>query len=210
MISQKEWGFMKKSKEKTVSQILNEIRLHETMQGEITVSSIMKLLGDRTFGLALLFFALPSALPISAIPGIAFLFSIPIAFFSLELIFGRQTFWVPSFIGNKIIPNATVNKIVDSSIPYLQKIERFLKPRLDFMLTKTIDRLTGFLILIMSILLMLPIPFSNMIIAGILIIFSLGFITKDGLFIILGYIFSILYISSMYWLIFHTFKRLFH
>lgn len=199
-----------KTQEQPVSEILLEIKLHETFSSAITINNVIKLLGERTFGLALLFFALPSALPISAIPGISFIFSIPIAFFSLELIFGRQSLWVPNFIGNKNIKHTTIHSIVDKSVPYLKKIERFLKPRLDFMLYPITDRLSGIVIFIMSFLLMLPIPFSNMIIASILIIFSLGFIAKDGMFIILGLISALIYLSSMYWVIFRVLEGLFY
>jgi hypothetical protein len=69
--------------------------------------------------------------------------------------------------------------------------------------------INGSIIFCLAILLMLPIPFSNFIFAGLLIIFSLGLIEKDGLFLAIGYIGATLYISFIYVFIVAIIKHLF-
>ena len=61
--------------------------------------------------------------------------------------------------------------------------------------------LNGLVILVLALLLILPIPFSNFIFAIQLIVFSMGLIEKDGIFIVLGYTASLLYISLISWVI---------
>ena len=58
--------------------------------------------------------------------------------------------------------------------------------------------ITGIVIMMLALLLLLPIPFSNFIFAALIIIFSLGLIEKDGFFILCGYFAPILYFSVLY------------
>lgn len=192
--------------DKSASEILLDIAQNEKMHGFLTLKTVINLLGKRTFGLALLFFSLPSALPFSAIPGISFIFSLPIALFSLQLMFGRKNFWLPGFIANKKINHQTVVKTINKALPFLKKIERMVHPRLSFMSLPIMDRITGLIIFCMSLLLMLPIPLSNSIIGSIFIILSLGLIDKDGVFILIGYVTSILYFSFIIYVIFTSLK----
>ncbi|HRD70079.1 MAG TPA: exopolysaccharide biosynthesis protein [Legionella sp.] len=182
---------------------------NDKKSGQLTYQSILDRLGESAFGIALLFFALPSALPFAAIPGISFFFSIPIALFALQLIIGRKTLWLPKSVANRTVNKGTIAKVIHTSVPYLKKMEYLLKPRLPVMNSRFFEILNGFIIFCLSILLMLPIPFSNFILAFILIVFSLGLIEKDGVFIIVGYISTFVYISFVYVLIMAAIIKLF-
>lgn len=183
---------------KRSSDTLLEITNHEELKGELTYQCILRVLGDRAFGVALLFFALPSALPFSAIPGISFVFSAPIILFACQMIFARKTLWLPKIIAKRTIHQKTISKIIHTTVPWLIKIEYFLKPRWSFMTCRFMEIINGSVIFCLAILLILPIPLSNFIFAALLIIFSLGLIEKDGLFLVVGYIFTIIYISFIY------------
>ncbi|WP_251366282.1 exopolysaccharide biosynthesis protein [Coxiella-like endosymbiont of Rhipicephalus sanguineus] len=79
-----------KARNRRSSEIIEEITQDIKSNGKLTYQVISQKLGNRAFGLALLFFTIPSALPFSAIPGISFIFSFPIAIFALQLIFARK------------------------------------------------------------------------------------------------------------------------
>ncbi|KTC75680.1 Exopolysaccharide synthesis, ExoD [Legionella bozemanae] len=180
------------------SDILLELANHKDLQGELTYQHILQVLGERAFGIVLLFFALPSALPFSTVPGVSVVFSVPIALFACQMIFGRQTLWLPKIIATRTIHQKTISKVIHTTVPYLTKIEYFLKPRWFFMSYRLLEIITGIMIFCLAILLMLPIPLSNFIFALLLIIFSLGLIEKDGVLLIVGYIGTIVYISFMF------------
>jgi len=183
------------------SQKLLEIMHSNAMTKDICFDEIIKLLGTRAFGIALLFFSLPSALPFSAIPGVAFVFSVPIFFFAVQMILGRNTLWLPKRIATKTVSYQSVAKIIQKTVPYLKKAEYFLKPRWAFMTSRPMEIVNGLVILFLAIFLVLPIPFSNYIFAILLVTFSLGLIEKDGIVILLGYIASLLYVSLISWFI---------
>lgn len=191
---------MKKNSPRT-SEKLQEIVQSNAKTKDLCFEDIIKLLGARAFGIALLFFSLPSALPFSVIPGVAFVFSIPILFFSIQMILGRNTLWLPKRIAKKTISYEAVTKIIDKTLPYLKKVEYFLKPRWAFMTSRPLEILNGFVILFLAMLLLLPIPFSNFILSILLITFSLGLIEKDGIVILIGYAASLLYVSLIFWVI---------
>jgi len=183
---------------KRSSEILMEIAQDKSLKGNLTFRRILKMLGDRTFGVGLLFFSLPSALPFSAIPGVSLVFGIPIIIFAFQMLFARKTLWLPKVIADHAIHHEKVSKIIYIANPYLTTVEKLLKPRLTFMLSRIMEVINGFTIFCLALLLMLPIPFSNFIFSILIIVFSLGVIEKDGLFIIIGYIATFFYIIFSY------------
>ena len=192
------------------SDILLEIANHKDLKGELTYQEILQILGERAFGIVLLFFALPSALPFSTVPGVSVVFSVPIALFSCQMVFARKTLWLPKIIAKRTIHQKTIPKAIHATVPYLTKIEYFLKPRWEFMTCRLMEIINGTLIFCLAILLMLPIPLSNFIFAALLIIFSLGLIERDGLLLVIGYIGIIFYASFIYFFIETVTKHLFH
>jgi hypothetical protein len=191
---------MKKNNQRSSEKLL-EIINSETMTKDICFEEIIKLLGTRSFGIALLFFALPSVLPFSIIPGAAFIFSVPILFFSAQIIFGRKSLWLPNFIAKKTVSHKAVIKIIHKTIPYLKKAEYFLKPRWSVITSRPMEIINGLIIFFLALFLILPIPLSNFIFAILLITFSLGLIEQDGLVITLGYIAALIYFSFIFWFI---------
>ncbi len=190
------------------SEKLLEIIHSSKLKENINFEDILKLLGERAFGIALLFFSLPSALPFSAIPGVAFVFSLPILIFSFQMIIGRNTLWLPRIIAKRSIPNQTVIKVISKTLPYLIKIAFFLKPRWAFMTSRFMEVINGMAIFCLAILLILPVPFSNFIFGLLLIIFSLGLIEKDGLFLGLGYLLAMIYLGFIYFFVKAAIKHL--
>ncbi len=182
---------------------------NKKFSGDLTFQTILYALGERAFGIILLFFALPNALPLSAVPGVSVVFSVPIAIIAWQMIFSRKTLWLPKAIAQRTIHHDTIIKVVHRALPYLIKIERFLKPRWRFMTSRYMEMVHGSLILCLSLLLMLPIPFSNFILSMLIILVSLGLIEKDGLVIVVGYIGAIIYGSFIYMIVLAVIQRIF-
>lgn len=193
----------------SAAETLLEIANHEVSTRKLTYQHLLEMLGNRAFGVVLLFFALPSAMPFSAIPGVSVIFSVPILIFACQMIVARKTLWLPKAIANRTVNHKTISKVIHTTVPYLVKMEYFLKPRWTFMDNRFMEILNGAMIFCLALLLMLPIPFSNFIFGGLLIIFSLGLIAKDGLFILIGHLISIFYISFISILIMKALKHLF-
>ncbi len=175
-----------------------EIMKNKNLKKGLTYRYIFQALGDRAFWVAILFFALPSLLPFSAVPGVAVVFALPIVIFALGMVAGRQSLWLPKSVGNKTISHAKISRMISVVLPYIIKVERLSKSRWPLMACRITEIINGITILCLAFLLMLPIPFSNFIFGGLLAIFSIGIIEKDGLLIFIGYLFFIAYIFFIY------------
>ena len=66
----------------------------------------------------------------------------------------------------------------------MQKLERLLRPRLHALTEGAAMNIVGFLVLIMGVTLLLPVPFGNQGPAFAVVVFAFGIMEKDGLAII--------------------------
>lgn len=184
---------VKKEKRASISRLLKELIKKPPDGQPMSYGQLVRRLGDQAFGLVTILFALPSALPISAIPGFSFVFGLPIVFVAVHLIIGKPVLWLPKSLSERTIDLKKLAHVIRKTLPSLLYVERFLKPRWPFFSTPIMERVHGLFLLFLSLLLLLPIPFSNFIFAALIIFFGLGIAEKDGVFLLIAYIGSILY-----------------
>ncbi len=70
--------------------------------------------------------------------------------------------------------------------PWLDRTERLLRPRIACLSTPLAQRLLGVFALLLSIILVLPIPLGNVPPAAALCLIALGLLAADGIFIAAG------------------------
>ncbi|GLK80855.1 exopolysaccharide biosynthesis protein [Methylopila turkensis] len=165
------------------SQVLRE--LADGSEPRISVAAILDAFGDRAFGALLLMFALPNALPMP--PGTSAVLGAPLVFIALQLMVGAQRLWLPRFITQRSMRREDFQALTRKVVPWVNKLERLLKPRAEVMTTYVADRLTGLACFVLSLILVLPIPFGNMPPAIAISAFALGVIERDGVAIGVGW-----------------------
>ncbi|WED42890.1 exopolysaccharide biosynthesis protein [Legionella cardiaca] len=178
----------KSKKSTSICHLLTKMVEENKSATSISYGELVKLFGDQAFGLIIILFALPSALPISIIPGFSFIFGLPIVFIAIHIIIARRALWLPEKLANRRLEFSKFAEVVRKTIPYLRFIEQMLKPRLLFFTRPVMERLHGVVMLMLSFLLLLPIPFSNFIFASLIILFGLGLAEKDGVVLVLAYL----------------------
>ncbi len=177
------------SRYRSTSDTLQEIVADS--QGEcITVRTLSEQLGDRGFGILLLLFALPNAIPLP-IPGVSTLTSLPLMFFAAQLCSGKERIWLPPWLAEKAIPMGKLKVLTRKSLPWLMRLERMVKPRLDKVTTHHCERVAGGLILILALLMALPIPFGNLPLGIASAVLALAITERDGVMMIIGWITTI-------------------
>ncbi|MCF2969895.1 exopolysaccharide biosynthesis protein [Synechococcus sp. Nb3U1] len=164
------------------SEVIGSLNPQET----IRVEQILKLTGERSFGLFLVVLSLPSALPLPA-PG----YSTPFGFFILllaaQLVAGRTTPWLPERILQKSIPLTQFQKLVRAGIPWLQRIEKVSHPRWTWLCrTRLGQGVLGTLISLMGISMIIPIPGTNTLPAIGVFVTAFGLMEEDGILCSLG------------------------
>lgn len=149
--------------------------------GETTVA-----VGEKGFGLILMVLSLPSALPIPA-PGYSTPFGIVIGLVALQMIFGRQTLWIPEKLKSVRIKPALAKTMLGAATRFLKKIEHWIRPRQRWIRSRAGQAGLAIVILIMACLMMLPIPLTNTFPAMVIFMIGVGLSEEDGLLAIAAF-----------------------
>jgi hypothetical protein len=152
----------------------------------VRLRDLVEALDDRAFGAAMLVFALPNAVGIGAIPGVSTLFGVPQIVLAVQMILGFQRPALPAWLLDRSIGRAEFERIVDRGVPWLQRVERVLKPRLVVLTDGWPERVLGFVFLAMAAIVSLPIVFGNQPPAVAMALIAVGHVARDGAFVIAG------------------------
>mgnify|MGYP003288224452 CR=1 FL=1 len=103
--------------------------------------------------------------------------------------------WLPERLMSRRVSTAHLVRAFEHGSRLVARLERFLHPRLSILTSgAAINRFNGFMIVVAGVLLMAPfglVPFSNTL-PGLAILFlAVGMLQKDGVFVLLGYLFII-------------------
>lgn len=173
---------------KRLSEILQTVAQESTAE-RITVGDLLLAMEGRAIGALLLVFAFPNILPTP--PGLAGILGLPLIYLSSQLMFGRLP-WLPPFIANRSITRETFVNLITRAVPWLARAERMLKQRLWLLASPPAQRFLGAVCLTLSLVLVLPIPFGNMLPSIAISILALGLLERDGLWIIAGLVASVI------------------
>lgn len=156
--------------------------------GGITIGQIIDQLGDRAFALALLVFSIPCVIA-GVIPGFSTLTGIPIMLIAAQMLLARDVIWLPAATRSKEIPRDTLTSVLLKSIPTVVWLEKFLRPRWQWVGTHLGERFIGLMIVGLAIILSMPIPGGNFLPSISISILALAVLERDGLLGALGVIF---------------------
>jgi hypothetical protein len=153
--------------------------------GPMRVRDMVDHFGHRAFGAVLFIFAVPNCLPLP--PGSSGFLGMPLVIIAPQLAIGMRRPWLPRWVADRTIERATLNKVFGKVIPWLEKAEKLLAPRLEFVFGPIGDRFIGLICFLLSLVLILPIPGGNMLPAFAISVFALAMTQRDGVFALFGY-----------------------
>lgn len=166
---------------KPFSAILEEIA---TAPGErISLGDLLEAMQGRAFGALLIIFAFPNILP--SPPGLAGVLGLPLIFLSAQMVMGRPP-WLPDFIARRSMDRSAFATLVRRGAPWLARAERLLRERMLGLSSARSQRIIGIVCLLLSLTLVLPVPFGNMLPSIALCLIALGVLERDGAWIFAG------------------------
>lgn len=145
----------------------------------LALDGLLQGLGRRAFGMFLFVSVLPGFVPI---PGFAGVVSGPlVVLIGLQLMLGLRKPWVPGFIRRRGPRRATMARFCDRIAPWMARLEHLVRPRLQALTgNRVANVLTGALLIGLGLLLALPLPMTNFVFAGALLLFALALMERDG------------------------------
>lgn len=160
----------------------------------IELDEVLAGLEERAFGM-LLFLSMPIAL----IPGIAGAVSGPLVILvGLQLLFGRSEPWLPACIGRRGPHRRAMAGFRNRLGPWLVRLERLVKPRSAALLNHRVaNAFTGLNLVLLGVLLSLPIPFTNVAFALLVLLFALALLERDGRLLAVAWLASGIAIATL-------------
>lgn len=161
----------------------------EASRGDLSLRRIFTLLGEEGHAMLIIFLGLPYIFPIP-VPGlstISGMLIILVAFF----LFLKKRPWLPKRYENVKISAATIIKVSNGAEKAWGYVVKLVRPRWALFHDYAPFRSVNFFVFAINAVLLalpLPIPFSNTVPAIAILLCAVGHMEKDGLFILLSYL----------------------
>jgi hypothetical protein len=179
--------------------------ISEKINGEyVTLSDFLEILGPRGQLVGCMLLATPFLIPIS-IPGTGMVVGFIIFITSISIIF-NQGYLIPKRFLNHKFSRESIIKALNTSFRVLNRLEKYMKPRLLIMTNqRAIRGLNSFMLILSTIFFMLPLPIpltDTMPALGVFCL-SAGTLECDGYLILAGYLvvgITAVYFGLVIWL----------
>jgi hypothetical protein len=169
------------------SQVLQEI----IRQAPVEYVTVGWLISHRhSFGIVLLCLGLLATTPVgSTLPGLI------LAVMAAQMIVGRTQPVFPRFLMTRRLPSKQLLWIGGRAIHILRYLEKFIHPRWPRTF-EVAQRAVGVMVLLLTVVLLLtPVPLSNVVPAMVISVIALAYIEGDGLLLSVGFIAAIILIG---------------
>ncbi|MDE0923361.1 MAG: exopolysaccharide biosynthesis protein [Aurantimonas coralicida] len=167
-------------RQKRISAILRGLS-HRNRAGA-TIGELSQAFDTRSFGAFFILFGGLNLVPLP--PGASIFLGLPLVLFTLQLAVGRHRLWLPERIRKIRITSEMLGRVVTRIGPMLRRIERLARhrywPEPEWLLLSGI----GWFCFVMSILIAIPFPLTNMFPGVSVAIAGIAITARDGLWLI--------------------------
>jgi hypothetical protein len=173
--------------------------------------SFIEAAGDRSFGIILILLSLPSALPLPA-AGISTPLGIAIFMVAMQMIFGRESLWLPKKIMKHEVSKKTAGKMVRGLTWILKQAEHIVRPRFIWIHTRPGHIFIGVLVAALSVVMQMPIPMTNTFPAMVIFLLAISLTEDDGVVAVIASVIAVVvivaYIAGFIAMLFYGFQGL--
>ena len=171
------------------SRVLQEV-MRQAPAEYVTVGWLTSALQRHSFGIIMLCLGLLATTPVgSSLPGLV------LAIMAVQLVVGRTEPVFPHFIMTRRLPTTQLLRLGCRAIHVLKYLEKAVHPRWP-MTFEVAKRAVGLIVLLMVLILLLtPMPLSNVAPAMVISMISLAYVEEDGLLLSAGVLAAIILIG---------------
>jgi hypothetical protein len=165
----------------------------------ISIGELIAGIQTQALALLLILFALPNVLP--SPPGTTAIFGAPLVLLTVQMALGRGV-WLPQIILGRALPRGAFLALLTKAGPSFARIERLLRPRLLVLTGAGALRIWGAVMVVLSVMIMLPIPLANTAPSIAIILIAMGLLERDGLFVLAGLLAAVgaaVVVVTVYW-----------
>ncbi|HEX5693351.1 MAG TPA: exopolysaccharide biosynthesis protein [Arenimonas sp.] len=162
----------------------------------MTLGGVLDEFRARAFGIYLLIVILPAFIPLPAGAGAV---SGPlVSLAGLQLMFLMEHPWVPGFLSRRPLPPERLVSFRDRSSRMLRWLEKFSRPRSEWVIDHPAARIfNGLMLIVLGTLLALPIPLTNYVFGLLLLAYAIALIERDGRLLLLAWLLGLAEIVTL-------------
>ena len=157
--------------------------------GQVTVRTLLEAFGDRAFGLFLTLLNLPSVF--FAPPALAAVSVVPTALLGGQMVLGRTQPWLPAALLDRAVSPEPLRRVLARAGPWLARLEALGRPRLPWAAGGMALRVFGLFAILAALIVLLPVPGTNVLPALSLVVMTVAFARRDGLLFLAGIVVAI-------------------
>ncbi|WP_372620627.1 exopolysaccharide biosynthesis protein [Falsiroseomonas sp.] len=181
----------------------------------LTLGELIEALGPRGYGVLIVLFALPNLLPVY-IPGLSPIFGFPLMIICAQLAYGLPSPRLPVVLTRRSMRRSDLLLITEKALPWLRRVERWVKPRPSVVTSQLGERLIGVWGVLLCMIVVVPLPFTNGPPSLACLIMAIGLMEEDSVTILGGALFGVVaaviglsVIGSVGWILMAGFNWLF-
>ncbi|WP_223159335.1 exopolysaccharide biosynthesis protein [Vibrio sp. Y2-5] len=171
--------------EKTSQFLINTLKSHPDQY--LTIGELLELLRRRSYGALLIMLSLAGL-----IPGISFFAAVADFLLGLQIALGFHAPRLPHIIQKQRIHREKTLRFTQEVMPWLERIEEYVKPRWEPLSSVNARRVIGVIICVLAAIAILPLPFINFLPNFAIICLALGIIERDGLCLLIGSVIALM------------------
>ncbi len=172
------------------SQDLNQL-LERMTERSLSLGEILEETHDRSFSLIIALLVLPFLVPLP--PGLTTIPATACLLLSGQMALGRKTPWLPQRIARFCFPTSVLNHLIAGLQKIIRLLEKVVRPRWSHISDHpSIWRFNGLCLSWLALLLMTPVPFTNQLFSGGMLLLAVATLEADGLVMCVSYGLTIL------------------
>ena len=150
-------------------------------------------LRSRAWGALLFIFAAINVLPLP--PATSWIFAIPLALVSAQMLLGRTSPWFPTRIDRRGVTRQQLRQLI-AKVEWIElRVERIFKPRMAALTGPAATRLIGLVCFFLALVAAVPVPLFHIAPAAAAVLFGLALIYRDGALVIVAVVAAVLSIA---------------
>lgn len=147
----------------------------------VTVDYLMQQLSHRSFGGLIILLGI-----VAVVPGISLFAGLALLLPGIQMLLGFPAPRLPTLLRQRTIDRNQLQSFGNRIIPWLQQLERHIRPRWLLLTDALMSRVIGALVVVLGLVSILPFPLVNLLPALAVVLLSLGLLQRDGVMVLAG------------------------
>jgi len=157
-------------------------QLHDELPSDhVSLRWVMGRLHKRSYGMIMLVLAL-----VAMVPGVCIVAGLLLMIPGSQMIAGRAAPAFPRRIADHPLPTRHFVSLLQRAIPVLKFLERMTHPRWHAVVEATRRPVGVAVVILSSVIVLAPIPLTNVVPAVVIALISLAYLEQDGLVLLIG------------------------